>query len=44
MVEDASAGIDIPAAGLLQAETKKRAIKSGIQYVTTADIVSPRQL
>jgi nicotinamidase/pyrazinamidase len=39
MVEDASAGIDVPAAGLFQAKARKEAMSLGIEYVTTADLV-----
>lgn len=38
MVEDASAGIDVPAAGLFQAETKAAAERLGIRYVRTAEV------
>lgn len=38
IVEDASAGIDIPAAGLLQDKTKAEGQAQGIEYVRTADI------
>ena len=34
LVEDASAGIDIPAAGLFQAKAKEEGIGMGIRYVT----------
>lgn len=40
MVEDASAGIDIPAAGLLQAKAKHEGQEMGIEYVTTESVVS----
>jgi len=39
IVEDASAGIDVPAAGLFQAETKTAGQAIGIKYVTTDDII-----
>jgi nicotinamidase/pyrazinamidase len=39
MVEDASAGIDVPAAGLFQAQTKKEGQKAGIEYVMTAAVL-----
>jgi nicotinamidase/pyrazinamidase len=39
LVEDASAGIDVPAAGLLQAEAKGDGIALGIEYVYTKEIV-----
>jgi nicotinamidase/pyrazinamidase len=35
LVEDASAGIDVPAAGLLQKQTRREGIKLGIEYVST---------
>jgi nicotinamidase/pyrazinamidase len=38
MVEDASAGIDVPAANLLQAKAKSEGQRMGIQYVTSAEI------
>jgi nicotinamidase/pyrazinamidase len=38
MVEDASAGIDVPAAGLFQAKAKAEGRQAGIRYVTTADV------
>jgi nicotinamidase/pyrazinamidase len=37
LVEDASAGIDIPAAGLFQAKAKEEAQALGIEYVTADD-------
>jgi nicotinamidase/pyrazinamidase len=40
MVEDASAGIDIPTADLYQAKAKKEGAELGIQYVTAADILA----
>jgi nicotinamidase/pyrazinamidase len=39
MVEDASAGIDVPAAGLFQAKAKEEGQMLGIEYVTTAEVV-----
>jgi nicotinamidase/pyrazinamidase len=39
LVEDASAGIDVPAAGLLQARAKEEGRSLGIEYVTTAQVV-----
>ncbi len=36
IVEDASAGIDVPVAGLFQAKTKQDGQALGIEYVTTA--------
>ena len=38
LVEDASAGIDVPAAGLFQAKAKEEGRALGIQYVTTKAI------
>ena len=40
LVEDASAGIDMPAAGLLQAKTKEEGRTLGIEYVATAAVRS----
>ena len=40
MVEDASAGIDVPAAGLFQDKAKKEAEQMGIRYVTTAETLA----
>lgn len=40
MVEDASAGIDVPAAGLYQAATRAEGVQLGIEYVTTQTILS----
>jgi len=39
MVEDASAGIDVPAAGLFQAKAKAEGLAAGIEYVTVAEVV-----
>jgi nicotinamidase/pyrazinamidase len=39
MVEDASAGIDVPAAGLFQQQTKIEAQRMGIEYVTVDEIL-----
>lgn len=39
LVENASAGIDVPEAGLLQAETKVQGCALGIEYLQTADIL-----
>jgi nicotinamidase/pyrazinamidase len=39
IVEDASAGIDVPAAGLFQAQAKTEGEKLGIRYRTTEDIL-----
>jgi len=38
MVEDASAGIDVPAAGLFQAKAKADGQAMGIRYCTVADV------
>jgi nicotinamidase/pyrazinamidase len=38
MVEDASAGIDVPAAGLFQARAKEEGQGLGIEYVTLAEV------
>jgi nicotinamidase/pyrazinamidase len=35
LVEDASAGIDVPQAGLLQALTRAEGVRRGVEYVTT---------
>jgi nicotinamidase/pyrazinamidase len=40
LVEDASAGIDVPAAGLFQARAKDEGLQLGIRYVTTADVLA----
>jgi nicotinamidase/pyrazinamidase len=40
MVEDASAGIDIPTADLFQAKAKKAGQQLGIHYVATADVLA----
>lgn len=39
MIEDASAGIDVPAAGLFQERTKADAVMLGIEYASTSDIL-----
>jgi nicotinamidase/pyrazinamidase len=39
MVEDASAGIDVPAAGLYQAKAKEEGGALGIEYVTVGDVL-----
>lgn len=39
MAEDASAGIDVPAAGLFQADAKRDGEKRGIRYTTVAAIL-----
>jgi nicotinamidase/pyrazinamidase len=38
IVEDASAGIDVPAAGLFQARTREEGLRLGIAYVTTENV------
>ena len=38
MVEDASAGIDIPAAGLLQEKAKAEGLALGLRYCTVAEV------
>lgn len=38
LVEDASAGIDVPAAGLFQARAKEEGTTLGIEYVTVAEV------
>ena len=40
MVEDASAGIDVPAAGLFQEKAKKEGEQMGIRYSSTEEILS----
>src|SRR5262249_33392514 len=40
LVEDASAGIDVPAANLHQDQAKAEGQQAGIEYVTTADILA----
>ena len=40
LAEDASAGIDVPAAGLFQEKAKAEGRQLGIEYVRTADIIS----
>jgi nicotinamidase/pyrazinamidase len=40
LVEDASAAIDVPAAGLFQARAKAEGQDLGIRYVRTADVLS----
>ncbi len=39
MIEDASAGIDVPAAGLFQAQAKKEGQSMGIVYKTTGEVL-----
>jgi len=40
IVEDASAGIDVPAAGLFQDRAKAEGLQAGIEYVTTNTVLS----
>ena len=40
LVEDASAGIDVPAAGLFQEKAKKEGEQMGIRYSSTEEILS----
>lgn len=40
LVEDASAGIDVPAAGLLQTKAKEDGQRLGIEYVATGDVLA----
>jgi nicotinamidase/pyrazinamidase len=40
MVEDASAGIDVPAAGLFQATAREEGLGLGMEYVTSADVLA----
>jgi nicotinamidase/pyrazinamidase len=40
LAEDASAGIDVPAAGLYQATAKAEACALGVEYVTTAEVLA----
>jgi nicotinamidase/pyrazinamidase len=40
MVEDASAGIDVPAAGLLQANARTEGLAMGIEYVRTDEVLA----
>ncbi len=40
LVEDASAGIDVPAAGLYQAQARREGIELGIEYVRTAEVLA----
>jgi nicotinamidase/pyrazinamidase len=39
LVEDASAGIDVPAAELLQDRTRAEGLRLGIEYTTVAEVV-----
>jgi nicotinamidase/pyrazinamidase len=38
MVEDASAGLDVPAAGLFQAKAREEGVGLGIEYATAAEV------
>ncbi len=40
IVEDASAGIDVPSAKLIQAEAKREGIELGVRYVTSAEVLA----
>jgi nicotinamidase/pyrazinamidase len=40
LVEDAGAGIDVPAANLLQTEAKAAGIRAGIDYVSTESVLA----
>jgi nicotinamidase/pyrazinamidase len=40
LVEDASAGIDVPAAGLLQEQTRAEGLELGIEYVRCAAVLA----
>ena len=40
IVEDASAGIDVPAANLYQVKAKEEGLELGIKYVMTSDVLS----
>jgi nicotinamidase/pyrazinamidase len=40
MIEDASAGIDVPAAGLFQTKAKEEGIALGIKYVSTREVLA----
>ncbi|MBN9524313.1 isochorismatase family protein [bacterium] len=40
LVEDASAGIDVPAAGLFQAAAKAEGERLGVRYATVAEVIS----
>jgi nicotinamidase/pyrazinamidase len=40
LVEDASAGIDVPAANLFQSQAKNEGLQLGIEYVTTVEILT----
>ena len=38
IAEDASAGIDVPAAGLFQAKAKEEGLGLGVRYATVAEV------
>ena len=40
LAEDASAGIDVPAAGLFQVKAKAEGCALGIRYVTVGDVAA----
>jgi nicotinamidase/pyrazinamidase len=40
IVEDASAGIDVPAANLFQASAREAAIRQGIHYLSTSQVIA----
>ena len=40
LVEDASAGIDVPAAGLWQTKAKQEGTELGIEFVLTEQVIS----
>jgi nicotinamidase/pyrazinamidase len=40
LVEDASAGLDVPAAGLFQSQAREEGQQLGIDYVTTAQVLA----
>jgi nicotinamidase/pyrazinamidase len=40
MIEDASAGIDVPVAGLWQTKAKEEGVGLGIRYMTSAEFNS----
>jgi nicotinamidase/pyrazinamidase len=42
IVEDASAGLDVPAAGLFQPKAKADAERLGVRYVTTDEVLNDR--
>jgi nicotinamidase/pyrazinamidase len=43
MVADASAGLDVPAAGLFQEKAKAEGRQMGIEYVTLSDVIAAAQ-